>query len=396
MKILLLSSIYPEPMEYGIPDDTAAIHYFAKEFVKLGHEVVVCHLYSNPISRIRHYPLKYGIKENWKDNVRIIFSELQILIPHRFSASKVQQIIAARRNKEYLKKINFQPDMIFVHFPSTFPWFCKTMIGEQYACCVLHNTDLVEMEKAMSTNNQILLELIRNTFAKIGFRSKRLYERGMAIGVGDVDSPIINSGIPSGLIRRKTEILQKKISHNKPLNLIFVGKLVEQKRIHVLLKALKICHCEYFLKIVGEGPYRNDLEKMARELGIEENVQFLGKLPRDEVAKEMFNSDMFVMVSKHETLGLVYIEAMAAGCVTVGTKGEGIDGIIESGKNGFLVTPDNEIELAKIIDYVWACDGSQIDKIRLGGYVVASHMTDEVVAVEYINKMTGEYNRRVM
>ena len=49
----------------------------------------------------------------------------------------------------------------------------------------------------------------------------------------------------------------------------------------------------------------------------------------------MEESDVFAMVSSPETFGLVYIEAMAKGCVTIGSKGEGIDGVIVNNENGF-------------------------------------------------------------
>ena len=55
------------------------------------------------------------------------------------------------------------------------------------------------------------------------------------------------------------------------------------------------------------------------------------------------------MVSENETLGLVYLEVMAQGCIPVGSRGEAIDGIIVDGRNGFLVNPNNEEDLCLVI-----------------------------------------------
>lgn len=55
----------------------------------------------------------------------------------------------------------------------------------------------------------------------------------------------------------------------------------------------------------------------------------------------MSKADVFAMVSTNETLGLVYLEAMSQGCITIGSKGEGIDGIIKDGVNGYLCEPKN-------------------------------------------------------
>lgn len=389
MKILLLSSIYPEPNEYGIPEDTSAVHYFAKEFVKLGHEVVVCHLYSNPISRIIKMSHNNKLRINYRENVKVLFFEIQIFVPHKFDAFKIQQLRAAKMFNKYLKNEGFNPDLIVAHFPSTFPWFCKYLTQNKKACCVLHNTDVVALEKEAMSRDRKLFNLLNSTFNRFGFRSKRLFDRGKFLGIGDESSPIINSGIPKELIRKRNDVAAKKIDNNRQLNLIFVGKLVEQKRIHIILKALKLSKCDCKLKIVGEGPYRCKLEELAQNLNLQDDVSFLGKIPRDIVSNEMFNSDIFIMVSKNETLGLVYFEAMGAGCITIGSKGEGIDGIIENGQNGFLVMPDDEIELAKLLDYIYHCKTTDLDSIRMAGYELASKMTDTVVAKEYLDKMLG-------
>ena len=59
-------------------------------------------------------------------------------------------------------------------------------------------------------------------------------------------------------------------------------------------------------------------------------------MKREEVIRQMDNHDVFVMISRNETFGLVYLEAMARGCITIASRNEGFDGVIEHGVNGFL------------------------------------------------------------
>ena len=61
------------------------------------------------------------------------------------------------------------------------------------------------------------------------------------------------------------------------------------------------------------------------------------------------NADCFVMVSSREAFGLVYLEAMAKGCIVIGTKGQGIEGIVKHGENGFLCKARDVNELTVLV-----------------------------------------------
>ena len=391
MKILLLTSIYPEPKEYCVPEDSKAIHYFAREFIKQGHEVVVCHLYSNPISRIGkmgHVIGENRIRINSRDGVKVVFSSIQIFIPHKYCGFKCFQIQNAKIVKKYLlEEIHYIPDVVFVHYPTTFLYFCEELIGNWKASCVLHNTDLVELESRNARDNNSYRDKIKKIFHVIGFRSKKLLERGIKIGLADEKSPIILSGITKNLIFSADQIT-KKISSTTPIkSLLFVGRLNEQKRVNVILKAISLCKTQCVLRIIGDGPQKDEFIKLAKDLGVSERVSFLGTMRRESVSKAMYDSDVFVMVSKGETLGLVYLEAMAAGCLTIGSRGEGIDGIIRNAENGFLVTPDDVNELAMCIDYVLNAPREKVGQISLNGYNTAIKMTDDLLATSYVNSL---------
>lgn len=121
-------------------------------------------------------------------------------------------------------------------------------------------------------------------------------------------------------------------SHHSPIKIITCAHFKKRKNIDKVIKACKGLE-GFELTVIGDGKERKNLEK------IDKNVIFTGRLPHDEVLAKMRESDVFVLPSVGETFGMVYLEAMASGCITVCTKGDGIDGIIKNGENGFLTEP---------------------------------------------------------
>ena len=131
------------------------------------------------------------------------------------------------------------------------------------------------------------------------------------------------------------------------------GNLIESKRNSVTIRAfarLRAAHPEAVLSITGQGPERPALEKLCDALGVADGVRFLGRLDNREAQAEMRKAQFFVMPSVREGFGIVYLEAMAAGCVTIGTEGEGIADLIRSGENGFLVPPDDPDAIVEVIE----------------------------------------------
>ena len=92
------------------------------------------------------------------------------------------------------------------------------------------------------------------------------------------------------------------------------------------------------------------------------------------------------MVSAHEAFGLVYVEAMAKGCITIATKGQGIDGVIIDGVNGFLCESCNPEALAKVIDRIRSLSTEELNSISQKAIETASELTDRKVAETYLKK----------
>jgi len=136
-------------------------------------------------------------------------------------------------------------------------------------------------------------------------------------------------------------------------NLLFAGRLVEEKGVHILLRAMVIVRERVpnaHLLIAGDGSYRSTLEQIADSLGIRDSVSFLGWLQAEHLQNAYRNSWLLVLPSIcEEGLGTVLVEAGLMGRPVVGSDLGGIRDIIRHGENGFLVPPGDPSALAHAI-----------------------------------------------
>lgn len=134
-----------------------------------------------------------------------------------------------------------------------------------------------------------------------------------------------------------------------PLNVFTLGRLHASKGHAHLLRAIALLRdrgIDCTLRIAGDGPERGNIETLVRELNLSDRVSLLGSLSEDRCIEEMRRSDVFVLASDAEPLGVVYMEAMSTGVATVGTSAGGVGEIIEHGIDGWLVPPRNPPALA--------------------------------------------------
>jgi glycosyltransferase involved in cell wall biosynthesis len=132
--------------------------------------------------------------------------------------------------------------------------------------------------------------------------------------------------------------------------ILFVGEMADRKGVPELLGALaqlkaKSIHC----RLVGGGQDLQRYEAMASKLGIQSICEFVGQVPRANLARYYRAADVFVLPSHAEGLPVVLLEAMACGLPSIAIRIPGIQDVIEHGKDGLLVQPKSPDELAKSI-----------------------------------------------
>lgn len=157
--------------------------------------------------------------------------------------------------------------------------------------------------------------------------------------------------IPNGIdFKRIQKIEQAELESD----IIFVGRLVKEKNVPLLLNAIRVIKEEIpdiKALIVGNGPERKNLENLSKSLGTSDNVEFLGFLEsHDDVIAHMKVSKVFAFPSLREGFGIVVLEANASGLpvVTVNYEMNASKDLIVSGKNGF-VSELNEKDFAEKI-----------------------------------------------
>ncbi|MGX9365644.1 glycosyltransferase family 4 protein [Desulfoplanes sp. PS50] len=164
--------------------------------------------------------------------------------------------------------------------------------------------------------------------------------------IGTTPQTIASSGIPSSLIHPTPEY-----RYHNPTHIVTACRLIKRKNVDTVLEALSELpgNLPWQYTIIGDGPDRMTLEALVYAKGLESRVTFLGKISPEETIRIMRGGDIFVMISVLETLGMVYLEALAQGMLTIASKGTGVDGIINHGENGYLCRPGDTEELAALL-----------------------------------------------
>lgn len=124
---------------------------------------------------------------------------------------------------------------------------------------------------------------------------------------------------------------------------ISIGNLIKRKSFDLTIKGFAEVAKEkdaIKLFIVGEGPEKESLRNLARELGVEKKIKFCGRMDNRQVANLMRTCDCFVLPSKFETFGVVYVEAMACGLPVIATRCGGPEDFVHD-DNGIMIDVDD-------------------------------------------------------
>lgn len=395
-KILFITNIYPDP-DIRLLNTTNVCHYFVREWVQMGFEVKVIYNYTI-YSKALHLIAKYFEKLIANRSLSVvntdrIINDQQYIIEgvsvNRFPIYKAFPRIKFSKkaiNKQVEKilrsneKDNFLPDIIIGHFHNP-NLELVNLLKETYTaktCIVVHGNN-TNIKKFYKNNFNCLIDNIDIW----GYRSNEIrkkFENNYGIRP---KSFICYSGIPEGfLINPKA-----KLCSNEMKNFIYVGALIKRKNPTALLYALDKAYPDknFSLTIIGDGEEKRKMIKIAAELNLYSNVHFLSHLDREIVAKEIEASDCFIMISENETFGLVYLEAMAKGCITIGSRNEGIDGVIIDGENGFLCESGNYLELSELIKRINSLSSAERHAISLNAIETANNLTDFKAARRYLD-----------
>ena len=154
-----------------------------------------------------------------------------------------------------------------------------------------------------------------------------------------------------------------------PLRVLTVARLVPGKGHALLLEALAILRArgvEVDATFVGDGPERAGLEALAGELALSDRINFTGAVGQDELPRLYAAADAFCLPTLAEGLGVVLMEAMAAGLPVVSTRVMGVPEVVEDGACGLLVAPGRPDGLADALERLAASPELRRDMGRRG------------------------------
>lgn len=395
-KILLLSTIYPLPVGNK---GTSVCHYFASEWVKMSYNVRVVHN-QNVFPRPFYWYAKLNSKkiaaktgavvytrrdrgeEFVMDGVKIKRIPLLKLVPHgKFVRWAIKNSL--KQIVKWLDTDNFIPDIIIGHFPNPqieMVGRLKEIWPQAKTAIVMHG----DIELAKKVYGEHLLPLAKKIDIW-GFRNpavKRIFESN----VMKVEKAFMcYSGIPEDYVTTNNT----HYFNNPTPHIVYVGEMIERKFPIEVMNALEKAYPEgnYQLTYVGDGSLLESIKERVSSGIVKGIVKVLGKIPRDSIKEQYDNADIMVMISKWEAYGLVYLEAMARGCITIASRNEGFDGIIVDGKNGFLCKAGDADELASIIKRITALTQEEKCAISQKAIETAQSLTDYKVAKCYIENI---------
>ncbi|MBF2050034.1 MAG: glycosyltransferase [Leptolyngbya sp. IPPAS B-1204] len=259
-----------------------------------------------------------------------LYPELKLALPR----PAIRQELAA-----------FQPDLIHIVNPAVLGlgglYYAKSLDVPLVASYHTHLPKYLEhyglgmlegvmWELLKAVHNQAQLNLCTSTamqeaLTSHGIERVEVWQKG-------VDTELFHPSLASREVR-------SHLSQGHPDSpiLLYVGRLSAEKeidRIKPVLEAIPDAR----LALVGDGPYRADLEKHFAGTA----THFVGYLTGRDLAAAFASADAFIFPSRTETLGLVLLEAMAAGCPVIAANAGGIPDIVTDGVNGYLFDPADE------------------------------------------------------
>ena len=345
MRILVITDLYPISEDEKYTPRT--IQSFVKSWEKLGHEVKVI----KPNFLLNSFLRK---KPYYKDGIYGQVENINYITPFLGNIKKKIKTL-------------FAPDIIIAHMPSGLIFANK--LGVKF-CAGVHVSDIEILTNPIyKFYFKTELEKAYEKACLIACRSYVLKDKFLKLYPQHKNKTFI---APSGI--EEKNIIKREWKNNNKIKILTCGQFIKRKNIDKVIKA-----CEKYdnieLTVIGSG--QEKLEKISNK------PIFLGQLSRSKVLEIMQESDIFILPSQNETFGLVYLEAMASGCITACTKNDGIDGIIKDGFNGFLIE-----DIATTLDKIIKLDNKQ--KILDNAYKTIKNYTDINVAKYYL-KVLEEY-----
>ncbi len=325
MHILIINSEYP-PIGGGAGNASAHI---ARELARLGQEVTVL------TAGFRDLPARQDDK-----GVRVVrLPSLRRMADRSTAFEQIAFMLsAALFGFPIVLRLRPQIALAFFGAPSgAVAWFWSFFISLPYVVALrggdvpgFRPYDFQRVHKRLAP----LLRRVWRRAAAVVANSQGLRELGHAF----------ESKVPIAVIPNGVDLEQFKVATREwqPARLLFVGRVVYQKGLDLLLSALGALKKEsWTLDIVGDGPRKEKLQTQAHEAGIADRINFLGWQNGDELVRRYAQANLFVYPSRHEGMPNAVLEAMACGLPVLASQIAGNEELVAHKETGLLVPAED-------------------------------------------------------
>ena len=323
MKIALFTDIFAP----GYGGLTVYVRTLAKNLLKMGHEVRVFCLENDAMTDDDH--------------------SISVTIPAISVVPKVKGKLGFAPVR-LQKKINeFNPDLIHNH--SQFAMGLQAiMIARHNKIPLIHHYHMY-LEGSLELFPGVVQQVPRLARNVLHYENRWFFNKAdhvftpsqtMQRHLRKCDVKTAISVIPFGIDPTTFKPVER--SSNRPFILLHVGRLSPEKRVRDLLPIFRAFATgkECRLVIIGNGPEKDLIHKDLIRFDLSDQVEVIEWLPREDLVSHYQNADVFVTLSEMETFGIVLLEALACGLPVIGADAGAIPDMIQDGKNGFLIPPD--------------------------------------------------------
>ena len=362
MKIIIYTQVYPDNEGFlgGI-----FIHNQAMALKRAGHDICVAYLDLRSLRKKRKLiKSKYQLDSICVYRLALPISPFKKII-NCFSESLTNNLL------NWAIRENGLPDVFYAHFGdyaySIIKFSKKVSIPyvviEHASSILTRNIGMRQFERITRAYNEAsriisVSNALKNEISKITYK----------------DITVIPNILPNYFFSENT-VFKK---NDTDFTFVSVGNLIKRKSFDITISAFaKVCTQNSSIKlyIVGKGEEENSLKQLVSKLNLCDKVFFLGQIDNQILPKTLMECNCFVLPSKFETFGVVYIEAMSCGIPVIATKCGGPEEFINE-MNGLLIDVDNVDELVDAMIYmIDNCEKYDSKLIKEYAYNISSEET---------------------
>lgn len=355
MKILFVTMCYPSPQ---LTQYCVFLEQQAAALQRLGHTVDVYHLGDTAEQEDSDY-LFHGVQVFYRNMVKKR-TKADLFLPTRLTAADEKNLESVLRNGY---------DAVSYHFGGVDCLRSVQRICRRFHVPLIHHFHGLNVwgdyfdghPQLTAYQNQMKRHCYKKLSATVNVSNK--VRDVFRSRIGTVPSYTVYNGVDTA---RFFDRADRCFFQDGIVKILCAANLIPIKGQKYLIEAaaeLQNMGKTVHLTFAGRGTDEEMLRNLAKQRTV--SADFAGYLPYDEISALMREQDLFIMPSFYEALGCVYLEAMSAGMLTVGVKGQGIDEIIRDGENGYLVEPESAESIVQAVTRILNTAPDELKKTAL-------------------------------